>query len=114
LTELGPETQNWRYAVSSHMHNLCSTPCGGTLLFKLSNGHRVSAAGNRDSEYKLALAVKTRFRVVSGNYTPDFELRDARWTKKTIHVSDAAIAIAAGCHGCGGTILIDYVHCIRW
>jgi hypothetical protein len=28
-----------------------------------------------------------------------------------LHVSDAMIAIAAGCHGCGGTsILVDYVH----
>jgi hypothetical protein len=30
------------------------------------------------------------------------------------HVSDATVVIAAGCHGCGGTILVDYVHCIRW
>jgi hypothetical protein len=53
--------------------------------------------------------------VVSGNYALDFELRDAQWTKKSLlHVSDATIAIAAGCHGCGGTALIDYVHCIRW
>jgi hypothetical protein len=35
--------------------------------------------------------------------------------KSPLHVSDAAIAIAAaGCHGCGGTILVDSVHCIRW
>jgi hypothetical protein len=34
--------------------------------------------------------------------------------KSPLHVSDATIAIAAGCHGCGGTILVDYVHCIRW
>jgi hypothetical protein len=33
------------------------------------------------SEWKLALVVKTHFRVVSGDYTPDFELRDARWKK---------------------------------
>jgi hypothetical protein len=31
--------------------------------------------------------------------------------KKPLHVSDATIAIAAGCHGCGGTILVDYVLC---
>jgi hypothetical protein len=31
-----------------------------------------------------------------------------------LYVSDAAIVIAAGCHGCGGTVLVDYVHCIRW
>jgi hypothetical protein len=42
--------------------------------------------------------------VVSENYTLDFELRDARWKKKSLfHVSDATIAIVAGCHGCGGT-----------
>jgi hypothetical protein len=25
-----------------------------------------------------------------------------------LHVSDATIVIAAGCHGCGGTVLVDY------
>jgi hypothetical protein len=34
--------------------------------------------------------------------------------KSPLHVSDAAIAIAAGCHRCGGTALVDYVRCIRW
>ena len=37
---------------------------------------------------------------MSENYTLDVELRDARWTKiSPLHVSDAAIVIAAGCHG---------------
>jgi hypothetical protein len=41
-------------------------------------------------------------------------MRDGK--KSSLHVSDAtiAIAIAAGCHGCGGTTPIDYVHYIRW
>jgi hypothetical protein len=34
--------------------------------------------------------------------------------KSPLHVSDAAVVIAAGCHGCGGTFPVDYVHCIRW
>jgi hypothetical protein len=33
------------------------------------------------SESYHSLAVKTRFRVVSGDYALDFELRDARWKK---------------------------------
>jgi hypothetical protein len=55
--------------------------------------------------------------VGSGNYALDFELRDARWKKNPrfmLYVSDAAVVIAAGCHGRGGTTLVDYVHCIRW
>jgi hypothetical protein len=27
--------------------------------------------------------------------------------KSPLHVGDAAVVIAAGCHGCGGTIPID-------
>jgi hypothetical protein len=34
--------------------------------------------------------------------------------KSPLYVSDATVAIAAGCHGCGGTIPVDYLHCIRW
>ena len=52
-----------------------------------------------------------------GEWELHTRLRTARCAmdkKSPLHVSDATIVIAAGCHGCGGTTLIDYVHCIRW